>query len=690
MSYLKPQMSITLPRNFTYHSQDSVPPKTPDNEQVELTLPPPPRHATCRPKRSRPGLDIFMQQEQAFPFTKSEDVPIPSIELHQEPLLHSRPPLRQFATEPSSDMSDGLLPHLSYGMFRSPRTPPAQIHASPFGPEPSSQWELRASSVGMSTERPSSSCSGISDSSISSEESFVSHPSFGGSCTSPESDVADPFVPSIRIKRALPDSPSKGREIHGPTRTIRSKTDWSVEMDNHLWNTYQIYLQDPTVTPFKMVPGSIPPLGVSHRVAREAKRTWSKVRWPSQPTNPWNQPLRDVHDEAHAVMAETPNTITPIRSGSTTPIASAEPAKAAWPRSESATRRRLKELCKKKSSIPIHYQRLLASRSPSPFVEQFSRRPHRPSRMSSSSSMTSFSGATRDLEVALVSSSATGALAQLTTGDSPPASDEWFNQPVEATKSAESSSSKVGLGIDVEDPMDVPRLGSPFVPKQWGHKTWGPSNSRQNTRPKTPINHETMHVTGPRLLSPASFDPFANANKRRAQHQLEDELSPGGTDLQGQTNFRDLFKDSVKDNSQRRVRLRNRGVTLGAVGGSAKLNRLFSPPTPGQPDMSPLTQPTGFLKAPAAESPKRLGSPLELDGNKSGKRPVTSRHTPSLSDPFVGDSCTSSMNIPSINQALDSLSRGSGSSRPFDDMEPGLKDAERMNRQIKNYFASRS
>jgi hypothetical protein len=690
MSRLRPKMSITLPRNFTYHSPDDVEPKTPDNQHTELKLPPPPRHATCRPNRSRPRLDVFMQLDHQFGAISAEDVPIPSIELPQQPFETSRPQLRQSITEPSSDASEGLLPTLPNPMLSSPRTPPAQIHASPFGPEPSSQWALRASSMNFSTERPSSSCSGISDSSISSEGSFVSHPSFGGSCTSPESDVQDPFIPSIRIKRFSQDSPTKGKSTLHLVPVARAKVEWTAEMDNHIWNTYQIYLQDPTVTPFKMVPGSIPPLGVSHRVAREAKRTWSKFRKASHPPCKISQPLRDVLDNSQAVMNEAPDTATPVRSGSTTPTAIHEAFKSAWPRSESATRRRLKELCKKKSSIPIHYQRLLASRSPSPFVDPLvPRRNPRPSRLGSSSSISSFSGATRDLEVALVSSSATGPLTQLTNGDSPPVSDDWFNHPVEVSQPTQTAS-EIGLGIETEDTKHLPTLGSPFAPKNWGHKTWGPSHSRQKTRPKTPVNHETIHVTGPRLMSPARFDPFSNANKRRAQHQLEDELSPGGTDLQVQSNLQDVFTTGSKaDISQRRVRLRNRGVTMGAVGGTDKLNRLFSPPTPTQPDRSPLTQPSsGFLDAPA-EGPKRLGSPFEADGNKSGKRPI-SRHAPSLSDPFVGESFDS-MNLPSINQALDGVGgRGAENDYPFNDLEPGLTDAERINRQIKNFFASRS
>ena len=42
-------------------------------------------------------------------------------------------------------------------------------------------------------------------------------------------------------------------------------------MDNHLFNVYQMYLADPSVTPFKTVPGSIPPTGVCHRVAQTSE-----------------------------------------------------------------------------------------------------------------------------------------------------------------------------------------------------------------------------------------------------------------------------------------------------------------------------------------------------------------------------------------------------------------------------------
>merc|ERR1712093_180198 len=126
--------------------------------------------------------------------------------------------------------------------------------------------------------RPGSS---LSDASDFSDDSFysgsrISRPSDDGSCTSPESDIADPFQFPVLSK-------GKGKaflleaDVFQPLNSkLRSKTrkdaPWTKAQSTHLWSTYIMYLQDPTVTPFRIGASSVPPEGVCYRVAREAKR----------------------------------------------------------------------------------------------------------------------------------------------------------------------------------------------------------------------------------------------------------------------------------------------------------------------------------------------------------------------------------------------------------------------------------
>ncbi|KAK5249092.1 hypothetical protein LTR40_011669, partial [Exophiala xenobiotica] len=192
----------------------------------------------------------------------------------------------------------------------------------------------------------------------------------------------------------------------------KGNVQWSIEMDNHLFNVYQMYLADPTVTPFKTLPGSIPPTGVCHRVARKAKETWPRASRISRPLVR-RYKMRNVIESRSFVKDKTPEPNDFLRT---------DDARTSWP-SESATRKRLKQLCKEKYTISAHYQRLRESRSPSPFHEQFARRPS--SRLSRSMSRqadpeATTAYATRELGISLVASSATGPLAQI-LAHSPPA-----------------------------------------------------------------------------------------------------------------------------------------------------------------------------------------------------------------------------------------------------------------------------
>jgi hypothetical protein len=664
MAHYRPGMSITLPRNFAPMGLDSVDdPKTPEQLFAEASLPPPPHHTTHRIRRSRIG--NFSNHNNALPTVLfASDIPIPSVEVprDREP---ARPAWQQRMIQ--SSPSDRLqLPALRH--HSRPRTPLAQTTVG----EP--EWKEST----WTMDRPSSSLSIRSDSSSSSLGSFVSH-SFDGSCTSPESDMTDPFLPqSINI---IPDTPSKPSRIFASFPTLPTKPRWTIEQDNHLWNTYQMYLSDPTITPFKTVPGSLPPLGVCHRVAREARRTWPKAtRISYEIVN--RHTFRDVMDESHAVRDKTPEA-----ERETTPTGtSREEGRPPWPK-ESATRRRLKELCKRKFSIAPHYQRLMQSRSPSPFLESISRRSSsRASHQATVAQEPSFSYTTRDLGISLVTSGATAPLAQLFTGDSPPKeSEEWFNTPVEPPSSSPpiSATSHLGLGIDT-DSMSIPRLASPFKPN-----TWGPSRARRN--PSGSGQFDTVHATGSRLFSPCRFDPVSTANKRRAEQHFDTEVSPGGSGLQ-QAKQELVFTGNSNDVSQRRIRLRNRGSTMGAVSNRERIERLFTPPgtvqEPAAGNAGASSNMFSTLMPPETEEKlKRLGSPFELDPNKRSNRSKSPRHIPSLSDPFVSNPFSTQSNTQSIGERLATFGAMQGhDSQNVNQIEGRLSDAERIKQQLLSRF----
>ncbi|EEH05792.1 conserved hypothetical protein [Histoplasma capsulatum G186AR] len=695
MAYRQPGLSRTLPKDFTFYAGDEENrPRTPDRPTKELTIPPPPHHSSCRFRR--PRLTISTQRELFC----SPDVPLPSIELSHDPSASVAGIFDGAVTQP---MTENALQVPPRGRV-DPRTPPAQIRGTPVDERPC--WTYGdTGDCSHPIQRPSSACSDFSDSSAASSTSCMSYPSMGGSCTSPESEIQDPFIsyPFTSCKQE-PETPSKPNIVHGkPGKIPTTRPRWTSEMDNHLWNTYQIYLQDPRITPFKMVPGSLPPLGVSHRVAREARKSWSRKKGPVQRKGPSTVTsvsgpviFMDGRGGNRKYQQATHDSAT--RSGSTTPTAKVAPPKPAWPRSDSFARRRLKDLCKRKFSIGPHYQRLLQSRSPSPFLETSPESATRIPLQLGVSHRKAASFATRDLGVSLVSSFLPTQVAEL----GPPTSDlnngpqnDWFNnisrdheQPARTPKHFHSHSSS-SLGdysshITTSSLCDeIPRLGSPFM-----YHTWGPDSSRRRLRSATPASQfDTIHTTSLKTRSPGGrIDQFGNAHKRRALHQLEDELDSSGSSLQRP--FPDLIRQPrYNDNmGQRRVRVRNRGITTGAIGGSrGRLDQLFNPPahfaefrgsstsistgTASTTSATTVTAPTTGASDDGqkmqqqdnninninntshhlrhGDDIKRLGSPFHSDpfdkyNNRKHLTPShPPRHAPSLSDPFTATSFAS-------------------------------------------------
>ena len=609
----RPQLSITLPRNFTFHYTEGEEPKTPEQELPLPTIPHSP-HAYRIKRRSRPGLSSRIFDQATAP--ASQDVPLPTIEvpISVEP---TRPSFQQRSTEPSHGF---LAPVASRPFMSAPRTPSAQRSLL------SDAWNKSVNlDIGETISRPMSACSLLSDSSDESDGSLASYQSKGGSCTSPESDAPDPFGSRPTRKRILKERPKLETCFAMKSRQIQ--INWTAEMDKHLWTTYLLYLQDPTVTPFKLLPGVSPPLGVCHRVAREARRTWRGGKLPSRAiANP-----QIIVGKCEG----SPDTITANRSGSNTPTGSVQSKPPSWPKSGSSTRRRLRELCKRKPTIAPHYQRLLQSRSPSPFSSS-PRSQIRSSRATSPLAAQNPSSPfnTRDVQLSLTTSTAAtmqpgGPLAQLAKPNTRNQNSDrdWFNDPIVPWASPTAIPSELGHCSD--DNMDTSQLGSPF-----GFHTWGPSRSRQSHRPTTPRTQSSdVSTVGPTLRSPVRLHetfPYPGVTKRRAQHQLEDELSPGGTDMRKEL-LESLFGGPAEG---RHRRVRSRGFSLGDVSNEARLAELFTPPTANenstgseQPNDAAHSTP---LHAPAAEDPmERLGSPFAGIARRPSRR--TPRHATSAS-----------------------------------------------------------
>ena len=681
MPPIRPHLSITLPRNFTFHYTDGQPPKTPEREQRQVQQPPPPIYRLRR--RPRQNLTAFGAQSPLFSDIQSHDVPVPTIEAPQA--THStRPLLHQRATEPAEGY---LAPASTYPQMASPKTPTtpttptAQItslHAH--GPSNPGWRENAEPYAGEGTNRPVSSCSDLSDSSESSGGTWGSFPSLGGSCTTPESEAPEPFSsPSaIKGKAKLISTVGagglflNGHQLQSKAMGKYKKVLWTEKMDNHLWATYLIYLQDPTVTPFKTLPGTAPPIGVCYRVAREARRTWTTKKHSLDTILETGK--KDDHFGERIVgkssgkketdgQTNSPDTITTSRSGSNTPTApTTKPTQ--WPQSAKATRRRLIDLCKKKPSIAPHYQRLM--RSPSP-IESHTSSPHsRYPRFSTPldrrNNVALFS--TREIALSLTTSTSdsmqpNGALAQLARENSNPTegqhNDQWFNTPVNATSESHMSSPEEGLGIEgFEEGPGLPRLGSPF-----GYHTWGPSRSRAHFRTSTPRTQSDRFATqGPALRSPLQLQqplPLPPALKRRAQHLLEDELSPGGTDI-GRNTLENMF-GAPAEPSHRRVR--SRGFSLGDVMGGGRLSSMFTPPTLyDQMTSSEFAETATFgnnITSPAAPPlVNRLGSPFSFAGPNSNSA-AFSRHGYSSSNTFPRSSSYGLNFASSIDERLSEL-----------------------------------
>ncbi|KAF1848575.1 uncharacterized protein K460DRAFT_279675 [Cucurbitaria berberidis CBS 394.84] len=585
-------LSITLPRNFMFHYRDGPAPRTPEPEsQPEELQPPPPPRQVLKVRRRRTTLVInHDDMEDAM-----DQRPIPTIET-PELLSEASTGLPSFAP-PQDDAF--LSPGFSYTrMLSPPKTPVAQMRTISNYDGPQYWADIDQANQSETSSRPTSS-SGFSDSSISSCDSIGSFMSRGGSCTSPEEDMTDPFLYcSPAIDYSGPASPLAAHQQPRPTKKLKLRATFTEEMDYHLWMTYMRYLQDPTVTPFKALPSTTPPNGVCHRVARMARKTWKGPR-PSRAST-----LRA--STQYASRSGTPDTIKPAKSGSNTPVARLGKAFLRYP-SEKQCRKRLRDLARQKPTLSAHYQRLLR-RSPSPF--QSSPPPEesslQPPPLSSSFSQGAAAFSTRDMNFSLATSTAASMqlgnpLSQLAKDITPrPVERTWSS--VRSSAHQKSQSLHIGLGLGIGG-----ILGSPFN-----------DSSERNKARTSQHNARTWHAPTssltqpPRLGSPFQLHaprPISRVFKRRALHSFEDKARNRGDSF-----VNDLF-GAPAESSHRRVR--SRGFSLGDMMEGSRRLPLANDPSGFNPFANFNTaMPSPALLSPAlsaevqGQATVRLGSPF--------------------------------------------------------------------------------
>ncbi|KAJ4303697.1 hypothetical protein N0V90_002598 [Kalmusia sp. IMI 367209] len=588
----RPHLSITLPRNFMFHYQDGQPPRTPEPEaqQEELQPPPPPRQ-TLKVRRRR---TTFVPTYDFSEFNDPEDViPIPTIE---GPELHSDASTALPTLQPAVD-SEYLSPALTWGrMISPPKTPISQM-GSLGSFDGLQHWsDMDQASQSETSSRPTSS-SGFSDSSVSSSDSFESFPSLGGSCTSPEDEMADPFVFCSPVPKYTPvlSSPLAAQQLQQPKK-LKLRATFTEEMDYHLWMTYMKYLQDPTVTPFKALPSTVPPNGVCHRVARLAKRTWKGGR-----PSPLLSPAARLPSRFSS-RSGTPDTIKPTKSGSSTPVPGSSKPYARFP-TEKQVRKRLRYLARQKPTLSAHYQRLLR-RSPSPLQSSPASDTSRPvKKLSSPFAPEATSFTTRDMNVSLATSTAPSMqignpLSQL-ANDETPRPGAVDRAHMRASAHQKSQSLHIGLGLGLSNV-----LGSSLEP-----------TSQTTDVIMTQPNSRTWHAASarpPRLGSPVQLHaprPISRAFKRRALHNFEDHSRNRGN------SFINHVFGAPAESSHRRVR--SRGFSLGDMGeGARRLPLSTSGPAEFNPFANPpATAPIAMQPSPVSsdvhgQATIRLGSPF--------------------------------------------------------------------------------
>ncbi|KAI5289733.1 hypothetical protein KEM54_003325 [Ascosphaera aggregata] len=585
-------------RVSSLHTSHDGNPSTP-KQQLEpaLQMPPVPRHTSLRLRRAR--FDVSAASNKMFETPHVFDSQRSSASL----ITRSQRP------------TPGTLSTL-----RSPQTPQAQVGQSTS--RTPILHDLTMSDVDRD-EGPESVRSTASNSSVNSHHS--KHMSVSEDCATPESEMVDPF-PVVLYQYSDPkdylETPSKPeRHATSTPAAPRAKiVKWTRDMDNHLWATYNEFLQDPTLTPFKMLPGTVPPLGVSYRVARAARKTWPKYK------PQWGPSQRKIPVDACGHLRHTK-----IGGNKTPSVAGTIPtAKPAWPKSDASTRRRLKELCRRKYSIAPHYQRLIRSPSPKPETAtsdttgldaDLIRTDGEPLFTEAPASSSPFG--TRDLGISLIAGGTSLEPRQPPVGETgEPVSENWFNelnmQNPETVNTDETvvPSSQLALGEGSVSGKEIPRLGSPFL-----YSNSGPNGATQGPLP--PAKYMRSGPEG--RLRPNCLE---SAVSNRPGH-LGGLNNPTTQGISARSSFSESFRFqrgrwNPPRPHQRPPTGNDQSATVGIPDSQTKLKQLFTPSStsgsasiPSLGDNSVLNRSSPPLPSLQGGDISRLGSPFQLAGSST-------------------------------------------------------------------------
>ncbi|KAF4962659.1 hypothetical protein FSARC_9220 [Fusarium sarcochroum] len=452
-------------------------PRTPEPALNGETQPPSPPRPRFRVKR-RNASHLNAPTEHFLASVAAADIPIPSIEeprVLDEEMADTLYPISHY-----SEMEDlPLTPHSGADrMFSPPKTPaPGALPA--LSPKQYPSWSIDStlssleSSPDYESSRPSTAHSTHTSSSLLSYFSISSDDL--SQCISPDNEHADLLKElSTADDNSKTLKPSR-QEV--PRDTIR-RAPWTKPMNQHLWSTYMMYLQDPKVTPFRIGKSGIPPHGVCLRVAREVKRSWKGSK-------------------AQANID--------LSSGSITPTQGTAGPYVQWPHTCAATRAQLRELCKMNARSNARGSHYLAP-SPTPFGKSAVRYWNR--RMVPGRSPSVFSGQDMAMSLAVSTSDSMqlqGPLAQLTN-----------SQPESQPDELPSPRPNHELLEPVSEPQRN-QLASPF-----GARSYGPSSS--SSLPSSFVVDSKLqrqtHTGGPRrvLMSPVRLTRSRSTQKRRSNH----------------------------------------------------------------------------------------------------------------------------------------------------------------------------
>ncbi|KAJ4271996.1 hypothetical protein NW762_000706 [Fusarium torreyae] len=452
-------------------------PKTPEPALNGETQPPSPPRPRFRVKR-RNASNLNAPTEQFLASVAAADIPIPSIEeprVLDEEMADTMYPISHY-----SDMKGlPLTPHGGSDRMFSPPKTPAPDALPALSPKQYPSWSIDStlssleSSPDYESSRPSTAHSTHTSTSLLSYFSISSDDL--SQCVSPDNEDVD-----LLNDLSTADDNSKTLKpsrTEVPRDTIR-RAPWTKPMNQHLWSTYMMYLQDPKVTPFRIGKSGIPPHGVCLRVAREAKRSWKGSKAQGN---------------------------IDLSSGSITPTQGTAGPYVQWPHTCAATRAQLRELCKMNARSNARGSHYMAP-SPTPFGKSAVRYWNR--RMVPGRSPSVFSGQDMAMSLAVSTSDSMqlqGPLAQLTNSQPEPQSDE-LPLPLPNNELLE----------PVPEPQRT-QLASPF-----GARSYGPSSS--SSLPSSFVVDSKLqrqtHTGGPRrgLMSPVRLTRSRSTQKRRSNH----------------------------------------------------------------------------------------------------------------------------------------------------------------------------